>query len=146
MTGRWRIAFAACVLAVLVAAACSAGDCTATCVDGTVTFHLGTALSGQQMTIDVASPGATQVSAACSAGNAGLVCTPQSAGLDPHFTAQGALQSVEVPIVGLGPYRIQITVDGTLRVDKTFDYAQDLVNGVCGSSCYPSVTFETPGK
>jgi len=144
MTGRWRLAFAACVLAAHVAAACSAGDCTATCVHGTVTFHLATALSGQQMTIDVGSPGATQVSAACSPGDAALACPP-SPGLTTHFNAQGALQAVDVPVVGLGPYRIQITVDGVLRVDRTFDYAQDLVNGVCGSACYPSVTFETSG-
>lgn len=122
---------------------CGGGNCIAnSCTDGTVTFHLSSLIQSPHFLIQVTTPTGA-LSSDCWSSDEGLSCTSStSLQLIAHGSFLGSLQSVEVPFLGAGQYRIQVTPDNPPVIDQTFQYDSAPVAGACGSSCHPSATFE----
>src|SRR5262245_58434710 len=139
-----RLATACSILGWIVLASgesgCGGGNCLANCVDGRITFHLASLIQSPHFHIAVTSPSAALTSD-CWSSDEGLSCSGSSQ-LVANGSFLGSLQSVEVPFMGAGPYRIQITPDNAPVVDEAFQYGSAPVEGACGSSCHPSATFE----
>jgi hypothetical protein len=118
----------------------SCSNCAEGCVN-TLTFALATPLKGSQFVVRIEEGTPYVVATAqCQLGDASLSCTPAGSGL--LVTDDGtALKTIQVTAPGAGTWRIEISVDGVMSVDQSFDYLPASAGSVCGAPCYKSVTL-----
>ena len=109
-----------------------------------LTFSLATPLSGHDFVIRIEEGTPYSVAMAdCQFGDASVSCVPAASGLLVTIDGTG-LRTVQVTAPPQGTWRIQISVDGSMTVDQSFNYTPVSAGSVCGTSCYQSVTLTVP--
>jgi hypothetical protein len=113
------------------------GGCSALCVRK-VTFQFTNPPTGSVFQIALR-PGNTSVT--CTADSAGeTMCDPTISQITHVDIATRRLQSVTWQEPPSGALRIQVTTDGVLLVDQSFDYEPKAVPGPC-ATCYEDPQF-----